>query len=361
MAFRPIDYTTRLNSLTYDAPYPTLLVVVHLSKIIGQAQLQYVPADIHFKDSSREYGVFAAPILALFCCYSMPHPRALFTLVPYGDDNQRQRARDVIAHPYNSRFLSTLDNGERGLDIGFHIPSHFPSTLATLGRSGADVHIEYSSIAKLQCSFEIHSDTNVVMLYDKSHLETTQVFGENATPFETGRIRQVLVQPGLNVIIGMGGAKRNFVLFELIWLQDPIRTMERVKNREDEIRSSYQVHPLIARTTLDDTETVMHSERETRLHTPGPQQLKIRYLRIGTPLGSGQFGTVHKAINVDSGKLLAVKIIQRPSGVLKLEEWKRSVLFPLKREVEILSRLSHVSRTSLIYIYKLTEVPATHR
>jgi hypothetical protein len=50
------------------------------------------------------------------------------------------------------------------------------------------------------------------MLYDRSFANSTQVFGENATPFERERDqRKVLVQKKLNTIIGMGGERRDLV------------------------------------------------------------------------------------------------------------------------------------------------------
>jgi hypothetical protein len=64
--------------------------------------------------------------------------------------------------------------------------------------------MEGSSISRLQCSFEIDLDSGVVMLYDRSSIQTTQVSGENATPFESGRLRRVVVQEKLNTIIGTG-------------------------------------------------------------------------------------------------------------------------------------------------------------
>jgi serine/threonine protein kinase len=45
----------------------------------------------------------------------------------------------------------------------------------------------------------------------------------------------------------------------------------------------------------------------------------MRYVEVGDPLGSGQFGTVHKAIDVDSGKFMAVKKIERPVNPPKKE------------------------------------------
>jgi serine/threonine protein kinase len=63
----------------------------------------------------------------------------------------------------------------------------------------------------------------------------------------------------------------------------------------------------------------------------------VRYVK-GILLGKGQFGTVYKAANVDSGKLMAVKLIHPPTTAGPQEEWIK-----LRREVEILSRVSHVS------------------
>jgi hypothetical protein len=105
---------------------------------------------------------------------------------------------------------STLSDGVEALDVGFHIRGKSSTTLATLGRGiEADIYVEGSSIAKVQCSFEIDLYTGVVMFFDRSHGCTTQVSGENATPFEHERIRKVLVQKDLNTIIGMGGEGRN--------------------------------------------------------------------------------------------------------------------------------------------------------
>jgi hypothetical protein len=101
-----------------------------------------------------------------------PHPLALFSLIP-----QNARAKDVVAHPCNSHLVSTLRNGTLALDIGFNIRSQSCNTLATLGRNG-DIILEGSSIAKVQCSFEIDLDTNVVML------AAARSSGHHFPPFE---------------------------------------------------------------------------------------------------------------------------------------------------------------------------------
>jgi hypothetical protein len=265
-----------------------------------------------------------------------PHPLALFSLRPVNE-----RARAVVTDPNHDHFVSTLPDGTLALDIG-HIRSKSCGTLATLGRD-ADIYVPGSSIAKLQCSFEVDLDTNVVMLYDRSHAQTTQVYGENATPFEPGRLRKVVVQQELNTMIGMGGVGRNIVLFELEWHHNAAQTMENIKDRESISVGCYEENPRLARTIADEADTVVPS-RETRPHTAGSRLLKLRYGKVNK-LGSGQFGEVWKAVDADSGKLMAVKILQRPPGLSKQDEWRLSLSYALKREVEILSKLSHVSET----------------
>jgi hypothetical protein len=270
-----------------------------------------------------------------------PHPLALFSLKP-----NNPRAHDVVAHPSNSHLVSILPDadGALALDVGFNIRSQSRNTLATLGRSDTDIIVEGSSIGRVQCSFEIDLDSRVVMLYDRSNGQTTQVSGDNATPFEHGRLRRVVVQQGLNTVIGMGGVGCDLVQFELIWYQDPVDTVEKVKSQEG-MPCSQEENPRHAR-TVDEAPTVLPSQRVTRIHTPGERKLRMRYEKVGDPLGSGQFGTVHKCIDADSGKFMAVKILKRPARISKQEEWRISLYYALKREVETLSEISHVSMTS---------------
>ncbi|KAJ6041577.1 hypothetical protein N7460_006967 [Penicillium canescens] len=136
----------------------------------------------------------------------------------------------------------------------------------------------------------------------------------------------------------MGGKEQDLVQFELLWHQDPTETAERIKDRED-ITSDYEENPRLAR-TIDELATVLPSQRQTRIHTPGPRQLTMRYTKVAT-LGSGQFGVVYKAIDIDTGRFLAVKILQRPHRASKEAEWRQSLYYALKREVETLSHICH--------------------
>lgn len=226
------------------------------------------------------------------------------------------RAEAVLADPDNKHLVSQLKTDELALDIGHtRSTSGDNTTIATLGRDG-DIVVDGRSIAKIQCSFEIDLDTKVVMFYDRSHSQTSQVLGQNATPFEYGRPRKIVVQDNVNTIIGFGGVGRNLFQFELEWHYDAPETMEIVKNRAS-TTLGYEENPRLAQ-TVDITDTVLPSKRETRLNTAGPQLTKLRYANL-VLLGSGQFGVVYKAVNLDSGKFLAVKTLKRPPGASEQE------------------------------------------
>lgn len=129
--------------------------------------------------------------------------------------------------------------------------------------------------------------------------------------------------------------------------------MERVKHRGS---AAFEENPRFAR-TIDETATVLPSQRETRIHTPGVRQLKMRYAKI-SELGSGQFGDVYKAVDVDLGKLMAVKILRRPTGTSE-STWRMLLCGNLKREVEILSKTSHVSEM-LLWVQIWANTNASH-
>ncbi|KAJ8127108.1 hypothetical protein O1611_g6529 [Lasiodiplodia mahajangana] len=89
--------------------------------------------------------------------------------------------------------------------------------------------------------------------------------------------------------------------------------MEDAKNRGSSVLGSLALQqiPRFAR-TIEDVDTLLPSGRETRVHSAAPPSLQIRYIKIDD-IGSGRFGPVAKAVDVDSGRLMAVKILQRPA------------------------------------------------
>ncbi|EEP79879.1 predicted protein [Uncinocarpus reesii 1704] len=253
-----------------------------------------------------------------------PHPLALFSIVPKNDG-----AWAILHHPHNRHLVSVVPDPEvkgqstYGLNIGFHIGSKSRSTLATLGR-GADVTVEGANISRIQCSFEIHETTREIMLYDRSTSHSTQVCGTGSTPFKLGHPRRVVVDNRTNLEFGFGGVACNLAHFHLIWHARNFSIEEQINCREDK--------PCLAR-TVDETPTVVPSQRVTRIHTPGNQHPEIRYtLRV--QLGKGSFGEVWRVANIDSGEHLAVKMVEWPA--LQSHNY-----ILLKREVETLARISH--------------------
>lgn len=220
------------------------------------------------------------------------------------------------------------------LDIG-HIQSVSGSetTLVTLGRDG-DVVLHGSTISRIQCSFEINSETQIVMSIDRSSNQSTQVFGENSYSFADGLDRKVVVQKGLNPIIGMGGIDRNDIQFELIWLHHNDHAQSYVERRGN---ICLGLNPRFA-----DTEPEVHLDASDRMHgieTPSWRNNcpNIRY-HMGEFLGAGGNGEVSKAIDVDTGRVMAVKSIKCD---WKEEDSRTTAL--LRQEIKSLSQLSHVS------------------
>lgn len=96
--------------------------------------------------------------------------------------------------------------------------------------------------------------------------------------------------------------------------------------------------------TDDDINTVP-SGRATRMHTTPRAETSTRMRWVALRLlGRGAQGTVHECVNVDTGYLMAVKSIQLPN-FQNVNERERT-LSCIKREVETISRLNHISDVS---------------
>ncbi|KAL8652677.1 MAG: hypothetical protein Q9210_002540 [Variospora velana] len=132
----------------------------------------------------------------------------------------------------------------------------------------------------------------------------------------------------------MGGLHSDLIQFRLSWhTLDITGAANKISIWEPDHRG--RENPRLAR-TVDIAPTVAPSRRLTRINTPGERSLLVRYIK-GRQLGSGQFGTVYRAVDVDSATTMAVKIIQRPQCGWETDSWNR-----MKREVETLARISHV-------------------
>ncbi|KAI0157981.1 kinase-like domain-containing protein [Hypoxylon sp. FL1284] len=215
----------------------------------------------------------------------------------------------------NKKLVTIWKGGITVLGIGHSAPKKSsPNVLAELGcGDSADIFLDGSSISKTQARFEINRESNLVMFVDCSPDQSSQVFSDTggAYPFEYGRAcRKVVVANGINTMIGMGGTKRNHITFRLIWDQGEQPWTE--------------VVPRYA-----PTKTSLTSRMETRTHTA--LKKKIRYA-TGNVIGWGNLGKVMEAIDVDTVKLMAAKVVRRPGedGRLRVET-----------EIEVLNSLKH--------------------
>ena len=282
--------------------------------------------------------VMASP-LSIEGAKPQPHPHAHFSLIPHNDS---PGAKKIIEHNYHLASIipvpATPDNPAGvvyGINVGFYISNKSRYTLATIGRDG-DIAVpvtglnqesKMNKVSRIQCSFEVHKDTKAVLLYDRSSLATTYTIGETAigNSFEQGRFpRRVVTSKQINDTFGFPGD----VEFQIVWHNEEIDVEQQITCRED--------HPRFTR-TVEDTPTVPPTRRVTRIHTPARGLLKIRYKTL-RKLGQGTFGEVMRVVNIDSGAYMALKLIPWPQNGIRAPEYQY-----LKREVEVLAKLSHVS------------------
>ncbi|PGH19522.1 serine/threonine protein kinase [Polytolypa hystricis UAMH7299] len=298
-----------------------------------------------------------------------PHPSALFTLKPLN-----LAAQDVVNNPDHQQLVSVLESEDKqrvlGLDIGPRVSSMSRQCLAKLGRArDCDIAILGRHISSVQCDFHV-LDNGMVMLRDQSSFGTTQIVpGEDdkshPTPFELGRSRQVVVLPGKNTTFKIG-ASEDGAMFELIWHGN---AREKLKSQlgdlygteSDDRRARTEPEPDLA-------PTVAPTRPTTRIHTPPRGSLPIRYHPI-EQIGSGAYGVVWRAVDMDTGRLIALKVIcverkswRQPHGGAAWEaehEWRNrwdNRYQTIKREIEILSRLSHPHIVE--YLAKEVDSPA---
>lgn len=256
----------------------------------------------------------------------------LFALRPVND-----RAKEVVNDPANASFVEFVENKPE-LRIGQHSSRSSAATLVAIGRHETnDIYVRNSSISRFQCTFEVNTETNIILLYDKSTINTTQVYGDKSKPFELGRARKVVVLPEWNTRLGIGGVKRDLYLFDIVWNMSSDAYSKVVKARQDaagRLKEDSRRAP-----TADNADTVGPSQRLTRIHTPGCGGFPMRYIKT-MDLGSGSFGTVAECIDADTGRIMAVKILKLPSPS---DVDRVTIQTSIKREVEFLATLDHVS------------------
>ncbi|MCJ1347179.1 hypothetical protein MMC31_005400 [Peltigera leucophlebia] len=268
---------------------------------------------------------------------SSPDALALFSLCPLNAG-----ALEVVSDPENSHLVYTSPDSYPALDIGFHTCSDEETILAELGRSSSSVvRLGGPTFSRHQCSFQIDNpSTGVVMLHDLSTTRTTQVYGIDALQYEIGRPRLIVVAKDLNIEVGIGGPNCNLIRFRLDWHREAseIFTKYPTKALRSQRRRLLSLHGSLRNQRLAKTIHVVPTKAPTRLHTrnhtPAGCSLLTRYATV-CPLGAGKFGEVYRAIDVDSGDIIAVKIINRQM------EWDDMCWKNMRGEFDNLGMISH--------------------
>ena len=249
----------------------------------------------------------------------------------------------------NNVYLASMSARAWGISlaIGFHIRSAYsPNTLAALGRSGCDIYLKSATIHRLQCSFEVDdSDTGIVMLYDRSTSHNTRVsrnekLGHTSETFEQGRApRRVLLYPMFNESISMGGKNGELYQFQLEWTVDGDQAKRVVREYKKPLEHAVY-NPRTAR-TYDSTLNALPRYIKMTLDSAFQQNLRyyiVRNARGGRIfVGHGTFGTVYRAIDIDTGRAMAMKELNWKHGTQLQSQVEK-----VRREVDLMRRARHV-------------------
>jgi hypothetical protein len=101
-----------------------------------------------------------------------------------------------------------------------------------------------------------------------------------------------------------------------------------------------QTPQLAVPATADSRSRFPSTRSRACIHLVKRNELPIRYIKDADPIGSGRFGAVYRAIDVDSGDFMAVKVPSRKAT--DAEYWKEGYHTALKNEVEALQCLRYV-------------------
>ncbi len=231
--------------------------------------------------------------------------------------------------------------GRRVLKVGLQTSPKVSGRLISFGRDPAsnDLILPNRIFSKNQCHFYFNRSSSALILRDTSSTKSTQVryldLDNDSIYRLQGDPRQRVLLTTHQIVMQIGPAQ-----FRIIWRVPKEPSARQALEQAKAVFAQKQVAPELDLTFLD-LQSLPSTAYELRSHyTPSVasqyQKLpKIVHEKLNL-LGSGTFGTVHKTVDLNTGNLLAVKTSKHGIDDSK---YKKS----LKREVEILAQLSHVS------------------
>ncbi|RMD39837.1 hypothetical protein DV735_g5289, partial [Chaetothyriales sp. CBS 134920] len=251
------------------------------------------------------------------------HAETLFHLEPLD-----ATTRAILDHTDNTPFVSLSSEGRLALEIGYHVSSkpRGGRVIARLGRD-ADLILPAKTIAQVHLAFEVHPISHAILLCVRA--ENTQSVKVEPGGFRPGgHLRQVVLDPGINNYeITVGENVRPFH-FAVRWRLDISSTAYAVDNGFQAAQAR-AVNPRWFKTE-DDSDYDIRSWYTTRLQSG--VIASVRHAQLGQKLGVGSYGSVHRGIDLDSGHLIAVKVVEPQ------DEKQNQNLY---REIKTLQTLSH--------------------
>lgn len=269
---------------------------------------------------------------------SQPPSFALLSLVPVS-----KPAEEVAAHVGNRHLIWKRQRGDFAIAIGHVRSTVNSSTLASIGRN-ADIIVHSGSISQIQCLFELHpkAGSSFILLHDKSRLQTTQVFGSRCTPF-TRESRSTVIECGEDLQLGFGGIEGNLYLFDIEWHANQAQIKARLA-KPVPLRDNPRLALTAEEIDMGPTQLQTPSHgMKTRIHVPAARRPNYKTFES---LGSGTFGQVFRALDIDLNISVAVKVFRAPQMDGQMYDDFYTIL---KREVETLYRVKHVSDEAQLF------------
>ncbi|KAL2044483.1 hypothetical protein N7G274_003188 [Stereocaulon virgatum] len=175
------------------------------------------------------------------------------------------------------------------------------------------------------------------MLHDQSATKCTQVYSSNSQSFQNGRDRNIVIRNDFNTEIGMGGTNCDKIRFEIkLLVETDEDIVDMIKSQKDPLFNPAD-DPREFRTLHDTRDalmpTALPSRGMSRMGSPG--FFKMRYVKVKV-LGVGTYGVVSKAIDIDTGVIMAVKSNQRRGLSWSPQEYQK-----IRREAETMQKIAH--------------------
>ncbi|KND93286.1 NUAK family SNF1-like kinase 1, partial [Tolypocladium ophioglossoides CBS 100239] len=250
------------------------------------------------------------------------HPETLFHLEPVDAATEA-----VLQHQDNAPFVSTSSTGDPALEIGYHVSSRPRGgrVIARLGRE-ADLVLPAKSISHVHVAFEVHPISHAILLYVRAE-KTRSVRVEPGGLRQDGNFRQLVLVPGVGYRIAIGESPRLFQFWVKWRLVDMAMTC--AVEAGFQAAQARAINPRWVKTE-DDDESNIRSWYNTRLQSGAVSVVRDAQLR--EKIGDGTFGSVYRAVDLDSGHFIAVKVVG-----LKDDKGRAY----LHREIKTMQTLNH--------------------